>query len=157
MILKSYFSLCMCVVTFSASNLACAQMKKKTMRQIQSLENEKNARTKIQQKIESHLLQAVKEARGEKTAASVPLQPADLDIDANGLVNVDIAAAVTDSLLQNIKNLGGVITYPSKEYHTIRAKVPISKVEIIAGYIAVKFIGPAAIAHNNRITPPIKP
>ncbi len=153
---KLYLSLSICVFTFSTFNLACAQMKKQTVQQIQQLQDEKNARTKTQQKIESHLLQAVKEAKGEKSAAGVALQPADVNIDEKGLVNVDIAATVTDSLLQNIKNLGGEITYPSKEYKTIRAKVPLSKIETVAGYPAVTFIGPAAIPHNNRIAPPIK-
>ncbi len=150
--INPYITLCVCLITISTLNLACAQMKRKTINQIQAIEQEKKSRTAIQQKIESHLLQAVRQSKGEKPVAGIQINAGDLDIDNAGLVNVDIAAEVTDSLLQKIKGLGGEITYPSKEYHTIRAKVPLAKVETIAAYLAVKFIQPAAIAHNNKVT-----
>ncbi len=131
-----------------------AQAKSKTSQQIKMLIKEKNARTAVQKKIDSQLLQAIREKQGKKMTDSVDLQPANVNADAKGNLKVDIDANVTDTLLAKIKALGGIIIYPSKQYRTIRAEVNLSMVEKIAAFNEVKFIKPAAVAQLNN---PVRP
>ncbi len=127
-------------------NKGIAQIKPETMRQIQSLLDEKTSRTHAQRKMQSSLLQAARENRGEKMAKDVNLLPVVLKKDASGNIKIDITGDVTESLLSKIRALGGEIIYPSKEFHSLRASVPLSKVETIAGYSEVKFIQPAVLS-----------
>lgn len=122
---------------------AQAQQSKQT-EQIEALLKEKGLRTTAERKISSQLLQAIKEYSGDKDQG-MELEPAQVGIDKDGNLMVDINAPVTDELLSSIKALGGKIIYPSKRYHTIRAQVPILMVKKIATHEAVKFIKPAAV------------
>jgi hypothetical protein len=124
--------------------------------QIESLEAEKNRRNAVQQKIDSQLLQAVRESRGEQMAPGVNLEPVHLDVDARGKVNVDITTSVTPATLEKLRKLGAEISFSSAEYKTVRARVPLSKVESIAGIREVTFIKPAVRALNNRIRQPTR-
>ena len=119
------------------------QLSLQAIQQIVALEAEKQNRTPTEQKIDSQLLQAVRESRGQQMTAGVNLAPAQVGSDTNGRVKVDIAAAVTDDLIIRIESLGGQVIFPSWQYHTIRAEVSLSAVEAIAGYAEVRFIGPA--------------
>lgn len=122
------------------------------LQQIAALEAEKESRTPEQRKIASPLLQAVRESRGQQMAVGVPLERASVNADASGLVLVDITANVNDSLLASIQQLGGEIIFPSFEYKAIRARVPLSSVETIAGYSDVTFIRSAVPATTHRMT-----
>ena len=123
---------------------AQAQGTKET-EQVDRLLKEKGSRTAAERKINSQLLQAIKEYSGDKDIQGMGLEPVAVRTDKDGNLMVDINAAVTDELLNSIRALGGKIIYPSKQYHTIRAQVPILVVEKIAACEAVKFIKPAAI------------
>lgn len=118
-------------------------------KQVDSLLKEKAARTPVERKIDSQLLQALKERAGQKNATG--LEPAKVNIDNNGNLMVDIDASVTDELLSSIKALGGKIVYPSKRYSTVRAQVPVSIVEKIAAREEVKFVKPASMPVNNTL------
>ncbi len=120
-----------------------AQVSPATMKQIQLLIQEKNSRTPAQRKIDSRLLQAVREYRGEKMAQGVDLDRADVEADLSGILKVDINAEITDAFLSKITSLGGSIIYASPQYHTVRASVSLKSVEKIAAYPEVKFIEPA--------------
>ena len=113
------------------------------VRQITALITEKQRRTPAQQKIDSQLLQAVRESRGEPMAPGVNLEPADVRANEAGRLLVDIDAAVSDPLIVRIEALGGEMIYPSFRYNTIRARVDLSAVEAIAAMPEVKFIKPA--------------
>lgn len=121
------------------------------LQQIAALVAEKESRTPAQRKLASALLQAIKESRGQQLADGVPLERANVNADASGLVPVDITASVNDSLLANIQQLGGEIIFPSVEYKAIRARVPLSAVEAIAGYPEVTFIRTATPATTHRM------
>lgn len=126
---------------FLAATHALAQNRnKKTSRQIEALIKEKNSRSLPEQKIDSQLLQAIKESSGKKLAEGADLEPANIYIDKDGNIKVDISAKISDELLDNIKKLGGQVIYQSRQYNTVRAKVPIAKIETIAAYEQVKFI-----------------
>jgi hypothetical protein len=120
-------------------------------RQIAALIAEKNSRTPAQRKIASRLLQGVRESRGEQMTPGVKLEKVDLKL-VDGKVAVDITATVTDSLLTQIGQLGGTIIFPSVKWHAIRALVPLSAVETIAGYPEVKFIRTAVPSKTLRMT-----
>jgi hypothetical protein len=123
-----------------------AQITPAAMQQIQLLLNEKNSRTPSQRKIDSHLLQAVREKRGEVMAAGVTLAPANVNADASGALLVDINADITPAFLSKITLLGGKIIFASAQYHTVRASLNLSEVETVSGYSEVKFIQPAVKA-----------
>ena len=122
---------------------AAAQITPETQRQILALVQEKNSRTPAQKKMDSKLLQAIREKAGGKMAEGTFLDPVDVKADLQGNLAVDITADVTPDLLNRIIALGGTIIYPSELYHSIRATINLSMVETIAGYADVKFIGPA--------------
>ncbi len=132
--------------SFLFSQQSHAQIKQETLKQIEALIKEKNSRTPTEQKIDSRLLQAVREKQGQPMAAGVKLDPADVKADAAGNLDVDISATVSDELLVRIEKLGGKIIFPSAEYHTIRATINLSMVKTIAAYPEVKFIEPAVQA-----------
>src|SRR5215831_11108364 len=127
-----------------------APLSDQAINQIIALETEKLNRTPTEQKIDSQLLQALRESRGQKMASGVNLVKVDVGTDTNGKVKVDIAADVTDDLLSRIESLGGHIIYPSFEYHTIRAEVSLGAVETIASYSQVKFIQAAVGSLTSR-------
>ena len=127
-----------------------AQLTPEGIRQIDKLEQEKNSRSATDKKISSQLLQAIRAHHGRDMADSVKLQPPNVGIDSLGRLNVDINATVTDSLLANIKGLGGIIIFSSTQFHSMTAKVNLDIVEKIAAYAAVRFIKPAAIARTVK-------
>ena len=153
---------------FIGYNRSYAQDSTKISRQIDALIQEKKSRTPAEQKIDSQLLQAIRERAGRKMAEGLRLDPADVRANKNGDLMVDISADVSDELLDKIKALGGKIIYPSKQYHTIRAEVNMSVVETIAAYPQVRFVQAAVLpmhgnpvsggsAKGNMMRPPAKP
>jgi len=116
------------------------QISEEGMRQIAALMEEKASRTPAQQKMDSQLLQASREDRGQEMVAGIGLEPVAVSKDANSKVLVDIDGTVTDDLINKIESLGGESVYPSFEYNTIRARVLLSTAETIAGFPEVKFI-----------------
>lgn len=127
---------------------ASAQVRPETMRQIESLLQEKEARTPAQQKMDSRLIQAAKERVGQKMAEGITLQPVMVNADKSGNLKVDIDGDVTEALLGKIKSLGGQIIYPSKQFKTVRAIVNLSDVETIAAFAEVRFIQPAVLSRT---------
>src|SRR5581483_6153942 len=124
------------------------------MRQIAALLAEKESRTPAQKKIDSQLLQAFRESRGQQMAAGVSLAPSAVQAEKSGMLMVDISADVTDSLIERIKSTGGEIVYPSAEYKTIRARINLSDVETIAGYSEVRFIQAAIPSITHEMSDP---
>ena len=139
---KNLLKLLLLLIIFCGQH-SFGQVTPETMRQIQLLLNEKNSRTPAQRKIDSRLLQAVRENRGEKMVEGVDLDRADVDADAGGMLKVDIKADITDAFLAKITSLGGHIIYAAPKYHTVRASINLTAVETISGYPEVKFIQPA--------------
>ena len=78
---KNFIKLLLLSIIFLGQH-AFAHVTPATMQQIQLLLNEKNSRTPTQRKIDSRLLQALRENRGEKMALGVNLAPASVDADA---------------------------------------------------------------------------
>jgi hypothetical protein len=120
------------------------------LHQIAALLAEKDSRTPAQRKIDSQLLQAIRESRGQEMAPGVHLERVKIKPDAAGNVLVDITATVTNGLLGQIQQLGGTIVFPSVQFRAIRASVPMSAIETIAGYPGVTFVRLATPAKLKR-------
>jgi hypothetical protein len=110
---------------------------------------EKDQRTPEQQKIDTQLLYAIYQMRGEAEAKGVPTEPIPLERDAKGRVLVDIRAPVTRKILARIEKLDGTVVSSSDKYHSIIAYLPLGKVEPLARSREVKFIAPKAQSMTN--------
>lgn len=110
---------------------------------------EKDQRTPEQQKIDSQLLYAIYQMRGEAEAKGAPTDPIQLEKDDKGRVLVDIRVPVTKKILARIGKLGGTVVSKSEKYHSIIAYLPLGKLETLANSREVKFIAPKAQSINN--------
>ncbi len=126
------------------------------LQQIQALENEKESRTPAQQKIDSRLLYTIKMERGESLAANVPTLETGLEVDAEGYIDVDISANVSDSLMKQLKGLNAEIIAVFPQYHSITARLPISAIETLAETKDILFIQPKQELTTNKIESPGK-
>ena len=118
---------------------------------IQAVADEKVSRKAVQKKIDSQLLYALKQKRGE--TLGVPTGRIDLELDEKGRALVDITAGVTPELKAQIQKLGGAVISDDPRYHTIRAKLALEKLETLAKRNDVRFIALAAQAMNNGARP----
>jgi Subtilase family/Carboxypeptidase regulatory-like domain len=126
----------------SAQSLAGQEISLEAQMQIKSLIDEKNARTPVQQKIDSNLLYATKMHRGESITSAVPTLEINVGEDANGVVTVDISADVSTKLLATLKRMGVDVESSFAEYHTLRARVRLDKLEDVAALPQIRFIMP---------------
>lgn len=110
---------------------------------------EKESRSPEQRKIDSRLLYAIYQMRGQTRAKGIPAEEIQLKKDGKGRVLVDIRATVTDKLITSIQRLGGNIVSRSDRYYSILPYVSLAKLETIARFTSVKFIMPAAQARTN--------
>lgn len=117
----------------------------------QAILDEKNSRTAAQKKIDSQLLYALKQKRGE--TRGVPTDRIDIELDQKGRALVDITAKVTSQVTSQIRKLGGMVVSEDQRYHTIRARLALEKLEALAALKDVSFIAPAAQAMYNRVRP----
>lgn len=116
-----------------------------------TLADEKRARTPAQKKIDSQLLYAIKQRRGE--TRGVPDLKIELKLDKQERVLLDITSVTPSKLVARIKELGGAVLSVSERYHTLRALVPLKKVEILAASKLVRFIAlPAEPATHGAVT-----
>lgn len=117
------------------------------------LQKEKAVRTASQKKLDSHIVLALKKSRGEPPFDKPTTLDPDLVIQADGRVLVDIDAKVTKELLEFISRIGGQVINSFEASRSIRAIVPLARIEAVAGHADIKFISPAVQASTNRIIP----
>jgi hypothetical protein len=99
----------------------------------------KGALTPAQEKIDSNLLAAIKQSRGE--AGDQPQQNG-VQVDADGRTVVDITAFVTPALIDRLNELGAEVLFSSTRFRSIRARIALNQVETIAAQPDVVFIQP---------------
>ncbi len=126
---------------------AHAQLSEKAMKQMEIMEKEKDSRSPAKQKLDSQLLYEMEKSRGQ-TIEGMPSMKTGIKPDKSGKVLVDIKAKVTSDLLQKIKGVGGEVITSSEK--VIRAKLPMSQMESLAGNDNVTFIGPAVQAQTQK-------
>jgi hypothetical protein len=117
--------------------------------------DEKASRTPAQKKIDSQLLYALKQQRGE--TRGVPTERINIELDQKGRALVDITAKVSPQVTSQIRKLGGFVISEDGRYHTIRARLALEKLEALATLKDVSFIAPPAQAMNNRVNNRIRP
>jgi hypothetical protein len=111
--------------------------------------NEKEARTPAQRKIDSQLLYAIYQMRGEAEAKGVPTEPVVLRRDEKKRVLVDIRSEVTTKLTSLLKRTGSKIVSVAAKDRSVMAYVPLNKLERIADLKEVQFISQPAEATTN--------
>jgi hypothetical protein len=120
-------------------------------RQIASLLAEKAARTPTQRKVSSRLLYASRMRAGVPIAAGIAALRNEVPVAADGTVLVDLRAEVTPQLLAGIEALGGSVVDSVADRHSIRARVPLERVEELAGFSEVQSVRPADRAYTRAI------
>lgn len=108
--------------------------------------DEKDSRTPAQKKLDSQLLNAIYQMRGEREAKGVPTEPIVLRKDNKDRVLVDIRSEVTSKLISLVKKSGGNILSTSQKDHSLIAYVPLKQIEKIADLKEVRFISQPAEA-----------
>lgn len=135
-----------------AATLSRTPLGTDAMRQISSLLQEKESRTAAQAKLGSALWYTLQAQRGQALPGLDQVYATAADEvapDASGMVEVDIAADVTRRLLAQITSAGGSLGYVSEPLRAIRATVPLSSLEALAGASGVMSIMPAARGTTN--------
>ena len=143
---------CAVIVLASASRCvyAAEKLSDAAIAQISALQDEKAHRTVAQKKMDSQLVYAAKTKRGEVIAAAAPALKADVGIDRDGRVVVDIDAVdVSPQLLDAIDASGGLAINSFPDLHAIRALMPVGTIEALADRLDVRFIRPAVEGSTN--------
>lgn len=119
--------------------------------QMAALAKEKASRTAAQKKLDSHIVLAIKKSRKEAPFDKYPELPADLAVQPDGRVLVDMDATVTKELLAHVADLGGEVISSFPDMRAIRALVPLTRLEELAGRADMKFISPASLPMTNSV------
>jgi hypothetical protein len=118
-----------------------------------SLQPSEGKAGKTPSKLDSALRAAVDRLKG-RPAEFPPRRGAGVDVDADGKALVDIQAKVTPDLTAAITAAGGVVISQFPEYESIRARVPLSKLESLAEHPDVRSIRTADRPITNpRVDP----
>ena len=130
--------------------------------QIAALMAEKASRTEAQQKIDSQLVYAIKMGRGESIAAGVQTLATDLPyapgrVTDEPRVVIDVTAAVTDALLQQVEALGAQVVAATVGQRSARLSVTMSQIEPIASLADVIFVQPRQESMTSRQSGPVGP
>lgn len=123
--------------------------------QIEKLMADKAARSPAERKISSHLLYAAQDRRGEVEALGLPTLRNQVEVYADGTTLVDLRARISERLLARIDLLGGSVVNHHPRFDTIRAYVPLLRLEILAGDADVDSIQPAMpylVQGNTTVT-----
>jgi len=139
------------IVLFASASFGqtSADIKANTKPQIAALQAAKAERSPAQQKMSSHLLDALKQTQTGVVAAAAPLASAGPLTKTDEGVLVDITASVTPQLIERIEAVGGRVVNKHPEFDAIRASLPLDKVEEVAAREEVKQILPAVKARKN--------
>lgn len=116
-------------------------------RQIGEAAREKRSRTAAQKKIDTQLLYAIKQRRGE--TRGVPTLPVEIKLDREGRTVVDITARVSAGLISKLGKAGAEVISQSAKYHTVRARVALDRLEALAEIEEVRHISPPARAMTH--------
>ena len=129
-------------------------IRESAFQQIQSLLDEKESRTPGQQKLSSQLLYSIKMHRKESIAAGVETLEIDVEIDSQLRTVVDITADVGGTLLNDLEVSGAEVISVFPQYNSIRARVPLDRLETIASLSEVRFIQPEQKGITSRVVNP---
>lgn len=116
--------------------------------QIAAIQAEKASRTPAEQKVDSNLLYAAREADGGPAVDEAPQLRSTVD-PVGGRTLVDIDATVSDDLLAAVRVAGGKVVAAVAGFDAVRASVPVDAVVPLAERSDVRGIRPADEATTN--------
>lgn len=93
---------------------------------------DKSARTPVQRKISSELLERIQGKENATRQPTTPESKPNKDDQRDNIALVDIKATVTESLLKHIETLGGTVINSFPEFQAIRVKIPVEELETLA-------------------------
>ena len=143
-----------------AMELRAQQIAPSAQRQIAALLSEKASRTPAQRKMSAHLVHASKIIRGQPVHPDLPVPPgalAAVHMDARDNVEVDVRGEITPTLLEYVRILGGTLVNSFPEYHSLRARLPLLVVELLAARPEVIEVQPSESGHVHQRPPPSHP
>jgi hypothetical protein len=117
--------------------------------QIRALLDEKATRAPAQRKMESQLIHAVKQHRGEPFVPGVPNLEMEVKLEPDGRVRVDITGRVSPELLALVAQGGGEVISSFPQFHALRALATLEQLETLAASDDVTSVRRAAQARAN--------
>ena len=126
---------------------------------IAQLANEKELpATSTQSKLDSQIVLALKQSRGEapfdgRTALEpgIPITQPDIPIKDGPRVLIDLEATVSEELRTHIGLIGGQLAPSPDATRIIRAMIPLAEVEALAARADITFISPARLELKSGI------
>jgi hypothetical protein len=107
--------------------------------------------TSTLEKLHPQIVLALKQSRGEPPFDKpTSLQP-DIPMRDGDRVLVDLDVTASGALLNQIALIGGKVATSPDSTHIIRAMIPLTQVEALAGRADVKSISPAIVTVKNVI------
>ena len=100
-------------------------------------------------KLDPQLVLALKKSRGEPPFDKPTALEPDIPFKHNGRVLVDLEATVSTALVNYIVHVGGWVDNRLATSAALRAMVPFSQLEALAGRADVKSISPAHPVHKS--------
>lgn len=122
-----------------------------TIAQIEALIAEKQNRSGVEQKIDSHLLAEGRMRRGQAIAAGVRNMSSGVQVDSAGRVEVEVRARVDADLLQQISARGIPIIASEPRYDSVLIRATLDDVTALAILPAVRFLAPKTQAMTSRL------
>ncbi len=119
--------------------------------QIESLRAEKQSRTPRQRKISSRLLHESKQRRGLRITPRVRELRTGVSVGRDGTTLVDIDTQVTAAVLDRIDALGGRIVVAVPDQESVRARVPLDRIEQLAELSSIRSIRPAGGFMTHKV------
>jgi hypothetical protein len=102
-------------------------------------------------KLHPQIVLALKQRRGEPPFDKPTSLHPDIPMRDGDRVLVDLDATTSDGLLNQIALIGGKVASSPDPTHIIRAMIPLTQVEALAGRTDVNFISPAIVTVKNVI------
>ncbi|MBN2359965.1 MAG: S8 family serine peptidase [Deltaproteobacteria bacterium] len=108
------------------------------LEQIAELQREKASRTPAQRKLSSALVHEARRQRGQSIGRGLDHLRSGIELDDNGQVVVDISAVITPELQAAVESEGGEVLSSFSQYQSMRARLPIQSVEVVAELAEVR-------------------
>ncbi len=136
-------------VAAPSTTAAAGGLSARTVAQIDALARAKRAFTPTQKKVDSRLLTEARQRRGLTAAAGVGRVATGVSTDKAGLTAVTVLGD-TKAVVARVRALGGQVRDVSVRHASVRADVPLSKVEALAGAAGVRRVEVADQAITAR-------
>lgn len=146
----SYRSLTIVSTAQEQKSKESAKVSPEVLRQIGARLKEKYNRPVAQNKISNQLLAASEQFRGLRTKDTAGVSIDKFVVNERGLVAVDIEVNAARQIIKRISQIGGEITFVSKESGFLQAYIPLEQIENLAALAEVKNITPTIKGKTQR-------